>query len=206
MQLVVLADDIQKEELIQKKTNADVEIIFINESLQVENYIAADAFLILNKKINSEQSKSFTHKPVIINSTVKTLRQLKLPENFIRINGWNTFLKRDKWEVASANDKNVHALFTKLGWEYTITADEPGLISARIISMIINEAYFALGENVSTKNEIDVAMKLGTNYPWGPFEWSEKVGLKNVYHLLEVLSKSDNQYTIAPALKNEILH
>ena len=58
--------------------------------------------------------------------------------------------------------------------------DVKGFISSRIVSMIINEAYFALEENVSTKEEIDIAMKLGTNYPYGPFEWSKKIGLKNI--------------------------
>jgi 3-hydroxyacyl-CoA dehydrogenase len=44
--------------------------------------------------------------------------------------------------------------------------------------MIINEAYFALEDNVSTKAETDIAMKLGTNYPYGPFEWGQLIGLK----------------------------
>ena len=70
--------------------------------------------------------------------------------------------------------------------------------------MIINEAFFALEAGVSTMEEIDVAMKLGTNYPYGPFEWCKKIGLKKVYDLLEKLSKTDDRYTIAQAMKNEI--
>jgi len=70
--------------------------------------------------------------------------------------------------------------------------------------MIINEAYFALGDKVSTKDEIDTAMKLGTNYPYGPFEWSRKIGLKNVYQLLSVLSKEDHRYIAAPCLEEEV--
>jgi 3-hydroxyacyl-CoA dehydrogenase len=70
--------------------------------------------------------------------------------------------------------------------------------------MIINEAYFALGEDVSSKDEIDLAMKLGTNYPYGPFEWCKKIGLKKVYSLLEKLSDTDSRYSIAPAMKNEL--
>ena len=70
--------------------------------------------------------------------------------------------------------------------------------------MIINEAYFALGEGVSTEDEIDLSMKLGTNYPYGPFEWCNKIGLKKVNDLMEKLSKTDNRYAIAPAMKNEI--
>jgi 3-hydroxybutyryl-CoA dehydrogenase len=58
-----------------------------------------------------------------------------------------------------------------------------------------------LNEKVSTKEEIDVAMKLGTNYPYGPFEWSEKIGLKNIYELLFTLSRTSPRYEPAGLLK-----
>ncbi len=58
--------------------------------------------------------------------------------------------------------------------------DEPGFVSARIVSMIINEAYFTLEAGTSTKEEIDIAMKLGTGYPFGPFEWGEMIGLSRI--------------------------
>jgi 3-hydroxybutyryl-CoA dehydrogenase len=83
--------------------------------------------------------------------------------------------------------------------------DVPGFISARVISMIINEAYFALQDNVSSKEEIDIAMKLGTNYPYGPFEWSKKIGLGNIAGLLTILSTTKERYTPASLLKNEAL-
>ncbi len=68
-----------------------------------------------------------------------------------------------------------------LAGDVVFVKDEPGLVSARVISMIVNEAFFALAEGVSTMEEIDVAMKLGTNYPYGPFEWLEKIGVANIY-------------------------
>ena len=69
--------------------------------------------------------------------------------------------------------------------------------------MIINEAFFALGEGVSTMEEINLAMKLGTNCPYGPFEWEEKIGLQNIYRLLHKLSATDKRYSIAPLLKKK---
>ena len=83
--------------------------------------------------------------------------------------------------------------------------DVKGFISPRVVSMIINEAYFTLEENVSTKEEIDVAMKLGTNYPYGPFEWGEKIGLQKVYELLALLSNNNTRYEPAALLKKEAL-
>ena len=79
-----------------------------------------------------------------------------------------------------------------------------GMITARVLATIINEAYYTLGAQVSTREEIDIAMKLGTGYPYGPFEWSEKIGLKRIYELLVELSKVDERYTPAPLLKAEV--
>ena len=69
--------------------------------------------------------------------------------------------------------------------------------------MIINEAYFTLEEKVSTKEEIDTAMKLGTNYPYGPFEWGQKIGLKKVNELLTTLAETNSRYTPAALLQKE---
>jgi len=71
--------------------------------------------------------------------------------------------------------------------------------------IIINEAFLTVEENVSVEKEIDTAMKLGTNYPYGPFEWGEKIGLNKVVYLLEVLEKEQNRYKPAGLLKNKIL-
>ncbi len=72
--------------------------------------------------------------------------------------------------------------------------------------MIINEAFYALGDDVSTKEEIDVAMKLGTNYPFGPFEWGEKIGLQNIIELLKKLSENDKRYNVAPYLQKQFTY
>ena len=69
--------------------------------------------------------------------------------------------------------------------------------------MIINEAYFALGEIVGTREDIDTAMKLGTNYPYGPFEWTKLIGLRNIYSLLQEMSRENKRYQPAPAMNEE---
>ena len=70
--------------------------------------------------------------------------------------------------------------------------------------MIINEAFFALGEDISSKTEIDIAMKLGTNYPFGPFEWADLIGLDKIAQLLDACYLKDERYAIAPALRREL--
>ena len=141
---------------------------------------------------------------IIVNSVHATLKDL--PENFIRMNGWPTFLKRPVVEASSSNDDmktKAEIIFKVFNKTTEWVPDVPGFISARVISMIINEAYFTLNEKVSSKSEIDTAMKLGTNYPYGPFEWSEKIGLKNVYELLTTLSKINSRYEPSALLKKE---
>jgi 3-hydroxybutyryl-CoA dehydrogenase len=85
------------------------------------------------------------------------------------------------------------------------TPDIPGMISARVVAGIINEAWYTWEENVSTKEEIDIAMRLGTNYPLGPFEWGERIGLGQIARLLSSLSKQDARYTPSKALWDQMM-
>ncbi len=125
--------------------------------------------------------------------------------NFIRFNGWPGFINRTVFEIAIAENSQVaySKVLDYLQIIYICVPNIIGFITPRVISMIINEAYFTLEENVSTKTEIDIAMKLGTNYPFGPFEWSEKIGLKNICLLLQKLSEKDERYAPSALLINE---
>ena len=205
MQVIVLADEEGREALEAKKKGEGVQLIFIENFNSVAEHGAADAFFLLKEEMPSFAHPVFNGKPVCVHSTTCTLKELQLPGNYCRINGWPTFLQRPVWEVAGGDDALIKALFDKLAWQYIRVDDVPGLVAARVIAMIINEAYFALGEAVSGKDEIDLAMKLGTNYPFGPFEWSRKIGLEKIDALLEKLSESDTRYAVAPAMKNELL-
>ena len=94
-----------------------------------------------------------------------------------------------------------------LGTEITLVDDRVGMVTPRIIAMIINEAYYTVQEGTASKADIDTGMKLGTNYPMGPFEWVQKWGLTNIYELLEALylDSKDERYKICPLLKKEYL-
>lgn len=203
MHIMVLANPGIKEEFITKTRGADVNITFTDNLTPPLNF-SADAFFLLTDEVNIQDPDAFSTKPVFINAVTNTLKEMALPGNFCRINAWPGFLNRELWEVASHEEQPLD-IIEKLEWKYIRVADEPGLVTARIISMIINEAYFALGEAVSSKKEIDLAMKLGTNYPYGPFEWSEIIGLRKIYSLLEKLNLMGPPYNIAPAMKSELL-
>ena len=77
-----------------------------------------------------------------------------------------------------------------------------GFVFPRTIVQIINEAYFALEEEVATKEDINRAMRFGVNYPKGPFEWSEGKELYVKTLLNELLQKtSDQRYKTCSLLK-----
>jgi len=197
MHIAIRASAQQKEEWLQKPIANDIELSWIEKELP-----EADIYFDLLYEEFNDMFKSITHKPVFVNAVIEIGRQL--PQNFIRINAWNGFLQRPIIELSGSNAAVAAQVTDQLGWKYTWAPDEPGMITARIIAMIINEAYFALGDKVSTKDEIDTAMKLGTNYPYGPFEWSRRIGLHRIYRLLKVLSEQDARYAIAPELESEL--
>jgi 3-hydroxybutyryl-CoA dehydrogenase len=89
--------------------------------------------------------------------------------------------------------------------EMTVEDNEIGLsedVSLRVISCIVNEAFLALSEGVATAEDIDRAMKLGANYPKGPFEWVEEIGASSVLETLDSLRAAyGDAYLAAPALR-----
>lgn len=198
--IVVAASDEQWSELTSLKPGFQWQRV--NDISAFEQYKNADAFLCLTEIDNSADVTSLT-KPVIINSVIRTLAELQMPSHVYRINGWTGFLNRPVWEMAGAENEALKILFRDAGIKIDFVKDEPGFISARVIAMIINEAYFALEENVSSKAEIDTAMKLGTNYPLGPFEWAEKIGTGKIVSLLQKLYATNNRYKPAQLLIKE---
>ncbi len=85
--------------------------------------------------------------------------------------------------------------------------DGPGLVMPRIIAMIINEAATAITERIASVDAIDKAMKLGTRYPYGPLEWADRIGIQQIYRILEGLYAEfgDDRYRPAPLLKRMML-
>ncbi len=82
----------------------------------------------------------------------------------------------------------------------TLNAEQ---IAARVLAVIVNEAASAVVEAVATPAGIDTAMRLGTNYPFGPLEWGERIGLEHVIRTLEGLHARvpDGRYRVVPLLR-----
>lgn len=202
MQIVVTAGDRQWEEL--RATSPGINWLRVEGSDKFLQNNNAGAYFNLNDDAIDRDYSNIT-KPVFINAVSQTLKERNVLAHVLRINAWSGFLQRPVWELAGIVDENIKLIAEQLNKKITVVADEPGLVAARVIAMIINEAYFALGDEVSTKNEIDTAMKLGTNYPHGPFEWAAAIGIKNIYALLQKLSETDIRYQPADLLIKEAL-
>jgi 3-hydroxybutyryl-CoA dehydrogenase len=205
MNIAIRATLHQQQELIEKGFAENIIVQWIEPHNEF-SIRAADVFfdLIFND-VDITTNRFINDKPVFVHAVNCTCAAINKP-NYIRLNAWNGFLSRSVFELACNNIefKNIaENIFHTLGWQYTWVTDDYGFIAARIIAMIINEAYYALAENVSTKEQIDIAMKLGTNYPYGPFEWSEKIGLNNILNLLQKLCKQNERYSISALLVHE---
>jgi 3-hydroxybutyryl-CoA dehydrogenase len=130
--------------------------------------------------------------------------------NLFGFNGLPTFLNREVLEVSLLNEESADLLKSiceSLNTDFQLVDDRVGMVTPRIIFMIINEAFYTVQEGTATKEDIDQGMKLGTNYPFGPFEWAEKIGIDNIYELLEALYEDtkEERYKICPALKKSYL-
>ncbi len=124
--------------------------------------------------------------------------------------GLRTFVNRELLEVAMRKEGDrpaLESICSALGTDFRIVADQAGMVTPRVICMIINEAYYTLEEGTATKEDIDLAMKLGTNYPWGPFEWGERIGLGNVVRVLTAAGQETNdmRYQLCPLLAKSAL-
>ena len=106
------------------------------------------------------------------------------------------------WTEAAALEQ-AGEFFRQVGLEPIVVPDGPGLVFPRVLCMIINEAAFALMEGVASAEDIDTAMKLGTNYPLGPLEWADRIGLDQVLSVVEGLQAEygEDRYRPAPLLR-----
>jgi len=206
MQIVVCGSENQQQEFTSAGLAEGTGVIWVFEKVDLLQYQNADVVIDLLYANNTDTNALLQQTPgaKIINSVADTLDETD--PAFVRINGWNTFLNGPVVEASCRHghlkklaEQALSAFAKTVQW----LPDESGFVTPRVVSLIINEAYFSLAEGVSTRAEIDLAMKLGTAYPFGPFEWSRHIGLKNIAALLQKLSRQQARYAPASLLLQE---
>jgi len=104
--------------------------------------------------------------------------------------------------AADAAERHFRALGSHVEW----VGDSPGLVLGRIVCQVVNEAAFALQKGVGSAEDIDTAMRLGFNYPRGPLQWAEAIGLDHVLAVLDGLctERREERYRAAPLLRRAV--
>ncbi len=137
MKIIVIAGVEMQKEFESKGIAEGIEVHF-ETSVPVMNS-DADAWFYLLEEAEPKNYKDLlnqTNAPVFINAVVTTLHHL--PANAIRINTWPGFLQRSLVEICTSkqNEEAAGKILQALNWNYQIVPDTPGMISAKIISLL----------------------------------------------------------------------
>lgn len=220
MKILARGEKIRTEELKRKLSSVSCDLKVIDDTdLSSANLMDFDLIFDLDfDEHHPDQLRFYAGLsiPVIVSAVKTQLAQAVFhyakPVSCILI-GMNClpgFIERNLAEISllDAGDKQkMESLMKRLGWEHRLVEDRVGMVTPRIIFMIINEACYTLQEGTATMKDIDTGMKLGTNYPFGPFEWADRIGVKHVYETLEAVYQDthDERYRICSLLKTTYL-
>jgi 3-hydroxybutyryl-CoA dehydrogenase len=134
---------------------------------------------------------------------------LKHPERVVGLHFFNPITRMQLVEIVSAEQTSQDVLercsmLARVINKFSIIVkDTPGFVVNRLLFAMINEACHMLDEGISSIEEIDKAMKLGANYPMGPFELADLIGLDLCLEIIENLSDAfENQFRPSHVLRN----
>jgi 3-hydroxybutyryl-CoA dehydrogenase len=105
--------------------------------------------------------------------------------------------------MSDGRTDEVEGYFRAAGKHVEWVGEAPGLVLGRILAQIVNEAHFAVTQGVATEDDCNTAMRLGFNWPRGPFEWGEAIGLARSVAILDELHAllGEERYRVAPLLR-----
>lgn len=185
--------------------NADLVIEAVSENLALKKEIFTD----IDGKIKDH---------AIIASNTSTLPIIELamstsrPDRVIGIHFFNPAPIMKLVEIinsiatSESTTKIAYNFTQSIGKQPVITKDSPGFIVNRILFPMLNEAVFALSEDLGNAEDIDNAMKLGTNQPIGPLALIDLIGLDVSLDILDTLFDEfkDSKYRAAPLLRQMV--
>jgi len=100
----------------------------------------------------------------------------------------------------------VTGLFQAIGKAVSIIDDVPGMAVMRTVCMLANEGFDAVNQQVCDETAVDIAMKGGVNYPCGPIEWVNTLGLSYALDVLDNLidTYGEDRYRASPLLLRKV--
>lgn len=199
-----------KPEVVLGGSDDYAKIVFENHLSDYEAVID----LNLDENVEAMDAYAFLKDKIVLGCAVKmtlsgmAFESLAEPEcHFFGLNALPGFLDLPEWEVSSFREEERPVLtefLARAGIGTNFVADSPGMTAPRVLAMIINEAWFMRQEKTADTEAIDDALKAGVNYPYGPFEWCDRIGLQNVYDVLIALAAEfGDTYKIAPELRRQ---
>ena len=160
----------------------------VSDNAVIANYtldLYKEHFTKLNLIICNALTKTATKYSSVLNSKCNVFGVSFIP---------SIFKNTESLEISSALQNNIaiidvetdviSKIFDK---KVNLVEDRVGLVSIRILCMIINESIFALQDGITSAEDIDIAMKYGTNYPQGPVKWLDEIGADVVVEVLDSL-------------------
>lgn len=185
--------------------DADLLIEAVSEDLSLKKKLLAQACQVLSPKAIIASNTSSISLTQLAASTNR-------PDRVIGIHFMNPVPVMKLVEVIrslTTSDETFHQaqdFINRLGKTMVVSQDIPGFIVNRILMPMINEAIFTLYEGIATAEDIDVAMKLGTNHPMGPLALADLIGLDTCLSIMRVLHDGlgDSKYRPCPLLVNYV--
>jgi 3-hydroxybutyryl-CoA dehydrogenase len=192
-------------DITSEATNAEIALEAVFENLEVKSAIIGD----LDRALSSD---------AIIASNTSSISISRLaaisshPQRVVGMHFFNPAPIMPLVEVVrglQTSDETVStvsSLATTCGKTPIESTDSPGFVGNRILLPMINEAMFALGEGVASRDGIDQVMKLGMNHPMGPLALADLIGLDVCLDILTVLQRDfgDDKYRPAPLLRRMV--
>ena len=134
------------------------------------------------------------------------------PRNVVGLQNPLPFQNAKFYEISLGLETSLEAagkvavLLEKAGCAYAVIPETPAGIVLRTVCAMINEAAFALQENLASVQDIDTAMRLGMNYGLGPFQYADRLGVAKVLATLDYLhaETGDPRYRASVVLRQMV--
>lgn len=124
-------------------------------------------------------------------------KRMQHPERLVGYGVLASLANQKVVEIADAETTSDDALelaqeiFESIGKRVALIEDIPGLFLGRTVGSIVNEAVYVVDEGIASPEDVDLAMRLGTNYPQGPLEWGREIGGDRVVRILQRLAGAE---------------
>ena len=210
-----------------KMTKADVDALVskihgtvdIKEALQGAQFVIEAVFekMEVKREVYSEMDRSAAPDVVFASNTsslsiTEMANATKRPDRVVGMHFFNPAPVMKLVEVIRGSETSdatvalAKELCVRLGKEPVEVKESPGFVVNRLLVPMMNEAFNLLQEGVASPEDIDKAMKLGTNMPMGPFELADYTGIDIGLDVMEALYREtgDPKFRPSPLLRKYV--